>query len=855
MDQFSRRYQIINNYLKIIVVKTSPTKALLLFTLCLAINNALFSQSTNSVKQKKIFIAAGTLSGKVIEKGKGNVLPGATIYIPDLKLGVIADAGGQYHFNSLPFGTYLIEVHYVGFKTIIKNVIISGSTVENFELAEFATEESPVVVTGLSKATQIKRSPVPIVAVNHDYIVTNLSTNIIDAIAKVPGVSALTTGPNVSKPFIRGLGYNRVLTLFDGLRQEGQQWGDEHGIEVDQYGVEKIEIIKGPASLTYGSDALAGVVNLIPTQPAPEGKLIGDILGEYQTNNGLFGGSVMLGSTKNGFEWMGRLSHKQAKNYQDPIDGRVYNTAFNESDAGFSVGIHRSWGYSHLSFSLFDDLQEIPDGSRDSATRQFTKQITEADTVRPIVTNQELNTYTIGVLHQHIQHYRVYTNNNFIIGNGRLAVNLGYQRSVRREFSHPEAPGTPGLFLQLNTYSYDLKYYFPEFDGWNLTAGVNGMYQGNTVTNGTDFVIPSYHQFDIGPFAMIKKTFEKLDISGGLRYDNRSFKNDELYTSPNPVTGFDMPVYGADTVGASKPFSNYNHIFSGISGSIGATYNFTEKFSVKANLSRGFRAPNIAEISSNGVHPGTNSYQIGNDAFKPEFNIQEDIGAEYSSNNLLVALSLFNNSISNYIFNQKVVTASGADSVIVPGTQTFKFQQGKALLYGGELTVDIHIVKGLHFENSLSAVYALNKGVDPKLQSDSNKYLPFIPPLHGLSELRYNFESRSGHIVNGFVKVQLAYYAAQNRVYLTDNTETPTPGYTLFNAGIGGGITNSKGKTIFNIYIMGNNLFDVAYQDHLSRLKYFEQYTSSPNGHLGIYNMGRNIAFKIDFPLDFDLKN
>ncbi|HMH31960.1 MAG TPA: TonB-dependent receptor [Puia sp.] len=837
-------------------MKTSALPSLLLLVFCLAANQFIFSQSTYATKHiKKLFILSGTLSGKVVEKDKGGALPGATVYIPDLKLGVIADENGQYRFNSLPSGTYLIQVHYVGFKTVTKNVAISGSTVINFELLEYAIEESPVVVTGLSKATQIKRSPVPIVAVNHDYIATNLSTNIIDAIAKVPGVNALTTGPNVSKPFIRGLGYNRILTLFDGLRQEGQQWGDEHGIEVDQYGVEKIEVIKGPASLTYGSDALAGVVNLIPTQPAPEGKLIGDVLTEYHTNNGLFGGSAMLGATKKGFEWMARVSHKQATNYQNKIDGRVYNTAFSETDAGVSFGLHRTWGYSHLSFSLFDDLQEIPDGSRDSATRKFTKQITEADTVRPIVSDEELKSYSIGVLHQHVQHYRVYTNNNFIIGSGRLAVNLGYQRSVRREFSHPEAPTTPGLFLQLNTYSYDLKYYFPEFSGWNLTAGVNGMYQDNTVTKGTDFVIPSYHQFDIGPFVLIKKTIDKLDISGGVRYDGRSFKNSELYTQPNPVTGFDMPVYGADTVGASKPFSNFTQTFSGITGSIGATYNFTEKFSIKANLSRGFRAPNIAEISSNGVHPGTNSYQIGNADFKPEFNIQEDIGAEYSSKYALITLSLFNNTISNYIFNQKVVTNGGADSVIVPGTQTFKFQQGKAQLYGGEVSVDIHPVKGLHFENSLSVVYALNKGVDPKLQSDSNKYVPFIPPLHGISELRYDFDSKSSHIVNGFVKVQLAYYAAQNRVYLTDNTETPTPGYTLFNAGVGAGITNGKGKTIVNIYIMGNNLFDVAYQDHLSRLKYFEQYSSSPNGHLGIYNMGRNIAFKLEFPLDFDLKN
>ena len=245
---------------------------------------------------------------------------------------------------------------------------MNGSTVANFELTDEYVEESPVVVTGLSKATQIKRSPVPIVSISHAYITTNLSTNIIDAIAKVPGVSALTTGPNVSKPFIRGLGYNRILALYDGVRQEGQQWGDEHGIEVDQYGIDRIEVIKGPASLTYGSDALAGVVNLIPTPPAPEGKMVGDVTAEYQTNNGMFGGSAMLGATNNGFVCMGRISLKQATNYQNKIDGRVFNTAFDETDANIALGLHKSWGYSHLSLSLVDDLQEIPDGSRDSAT-------------------------------------------------------------------------------------------------------------------------------------------------------------------------------------------------------------------------------------------------------------------------------------------------------------------------------------------------------------------------------------------------------------------------------------------------------------------------------------------------------
>ncbi|HEX4851542.1 MAG TPA: TonB-dependent receptor, partial [Puia sp.] len=492
------------------------------------------------------------------------------------------------------------------------------------------------------------------------------------------------------------------------------------------------EVIKGPASLSYGSDAIAGVVNLIPTPPASEGRMVGNLTTEYQTNNGMFGGSAMLGATKKGFEWMGRVSHKEATNYQNSVDGRVYNTAFKETDGSVSLGLHRTWGYSHLNLSLFDDLQEIPDGSRDSASRKFTKQITEIDTFRPIVTPEELKSYSITPLHQHVQHYRVYSTNNFTIGTGRLGVNLGFQRSVRREFNHPEDPyqDVAGLYLELNSYLYDIKYYFPSFDGWDLTVGLNGMYQDNTVTRGTDFVIPSYRQFDIGPFALIKKTIEKLDVSGGIRFDNRSFHNDQLYTKANPVSGFDMPVYGADTAGGQKQFSNYEHDFSGVSGSIGATYNFTDHFSIKANIARGFRAPNIAEISSNGVHPGTNIYQLGNSSFKPEFNLQEDIGVSYNSKYVELSLSVFNNTISNYIFNQRVLKADGDDSVIVPGNQTFQFQQRKAQLYGGELNIDIHPIKALHFENSLSAVYGINKDIDPKLKSDSNKYVPLIPPLH-----------------------------------------------------------------------------------------------------------------------------
>lgn len=789
----------------------------------------------------------GTLNGTVTDKTNGRPLAGATVYINDLKLGVVTDTLGHYYFKTIPVGTYLIEVRSIGYKAITKTVVINGSVVENFQLQINIIEESEVVVTGLSKATQIRRSPIPIVSVSHNFINSNLNTNIIDAITKVPGVTAVTTGPNVSKPYIRGLGFNRILTLYDGVRQEGQQWGDEHGIEADQYSIDRIEVVKGPASLSYGSDAVAGVVNLIPTQPAPEGKIIGNILTEYQTNNHMLGGSAMLGGTDNGFEWMGRLSHKQATNYKNSIDGRVYGTAFNETDATAYLGMHGNWGFTHLSVSYFNDLQEIPDGSRDSSTGRFTKQITEIDRFRPIVTDEELTTYKIADLHQHVHHFRVYNNNSFSIGKGRLNLNLAYQRSVREEFSHPEFTSIPGLSLDLKTYNYDLKYYFPELAGWNFTLGINGMYQKNDVTKGTEFVIPSYHQFDVGPFFLFKKTFDKLDVSGGFRYDHRSFASDQLYTKPDAQTGFDKPV--TDSTGADYHFATISHNFSGLSGSLGLTYNATEKLSFKANISRGYRAPNISEISSNGVHPGTNMYQLGNNNFKSEFSNQIDIGFTYSSHYVVVNLSLFNNTIQNYIYNQKLVSSFGGDSLLL-GNQVFQYQQGKARLYGGEMNVDFHPVKNLHFENSFSLVYGQNKSdIGGKGLNDSAKYLPFIPPFHTLSELRYDINSKSHHIVNGYLKAQMIYYAAQSRVYLAYNTETPTADYTLFNAGAGTSITNNKGKTVMTVSFMVNNLFDIAYFNHLSRLKYFLYSDSDTNPSHGIHEMGRNMALKLEFPL------
>jgi iron complex outermembrane receptor protein len=807
---------------------------------------------------------AGAIHGTVTDKKDGNPIVGATISIPDLKIGVAADSNGKYAINGLPRGVYLLQITAVGYGTFSQRVDFNKTSVLDVQLALSTMESNEIVVTGVSKATLLKRAPIPIVAVGKSYIDQHsASGNVIDEVANLPGVSAVTTGPNISKPFIHGLGYNRVVTLQDGIRQEGQQWGDEHGIEVDQNSIDRIEIIKGPASLSYGSDAIGGVVNLITPPPVPDGKILGYASGIYGTNNGLISGTMRLQGNNNGLVWGTQISQKIAKDYQDQHDGRVWATNFNEKDARAMIGVNKSWGYSYLNASIFDDLQAIPDGSRDSLTRKFTKQITDSDTYRPIVPESELNSYGIPVLHQHVQLFRVYDNSNFAIGKGTLAVNLGWQYSHRREYTHPTDASTPGLNLELHTYTYDFKYNFMIGNDVETTIGVNGMYQTNTLGYSTDFPIPAYHQFDIGPFVVLKKSFGNLDISGGGRVDSRSFSGQAAYI--DTVKAYYPTLYtGSNPLGTPnvvQQFTALHKDFSGFSGSAGATYNFSNSFLAKANIARGFRAPSIAELSANGPDPGSQIYHVGNSDFKPEFSVQEDVGVALTLPKISASASVFDNNIQNYIFQEQILDANGNPERVNPdGTPNpngqyskFTYVQSKARIDGAEFYLDIHPVSWLHFENALTLTYGTNlsnRGHAP----DSLKYLPFIPPPHTHSELRGTYAKGFGRWKNAYAFLGFDHYNAQNRFFSAYGTETYTPGYNLLSAGLGVNLVNAAGKKLVELFVEGTNLANVNYQSNMSRLKYFDNPVVPPGVRPGIFNMGRNVSFKVVVPFDLSPK-
>ena len=827
-----------------------------LFCCFLVVFTCVFSKSNAAINVNNKYndnLLTGKLTGTVTDKSDGKPIPGVNVYIPDLKIGAATDPNGKYIINRDIKGVYLVQFNFIGYGSITRTVDFTKTEVLDVQLQVSSIETGEVIVTGVSKATEIKRNPIPMVAVGKAYLDQRAASgNVIDQIANLPGISAVTTGPNVSKPFIRGLGYNRIVTLQDGIRQEGQQWGDEHGIEVDQNSIDRIEVIKGPASLSYGSDAIGGVINLITPRPVLNGKILGSVQGTFGTNQDLLNGSFRLQGNNNGLVWGTILSAKEAKNYQNQQDGRVYATGYKERDARVMFGLNKAWGYSYFNASLFDDLQSIPNGSRDSVTRKFTKQITEDDAFRPIVSPSELNSYGIPVLHQHVQLYRIYNNSNFIIGSGNLLVNLGYQFSHRREYTHPEDADIAGLNLHLGTYTYDVKYNQTIGNGYETTFGINGQYQNNMITDATAFPIPAYHQFDVGPFAVIKKTFEKLDLSAGGRYDSRSFTGDaafidingkypQLYTGANPTT----------TPGVSSQFTALSKNFSGFSGSFGATYNFSDAFLLKANISRGFRAPSISELSANGPDPGSQIYHVGNSNFKPEFSLQEDIGAFLTLPNVSASVELFNNNLQNYIFQQQELNPDGSPAVnpAFPLYAIFTYVQSKAHINGGEVNLDIHPVSWLHFANSVALTYGTNLGNGGPV-ADSLKYLPFIPPLHTHSELRGTFAKGFASVKNVYAFVGFDHYDAQNRFFAAYRTETYTGGYNLLSAGIGGNLYNKTGKKVVELFIEGTNLANVNYQSNMSRLKYFETINPGPGVQPGIFNMGRNISFKVVVPFD-----
>lgn len=785
-------------------------------------------------------VAQIKITGNVKDEQTKENLRGVIVYLTDLKMGPATDNNGNYTIENIKEGSYLFEISLTGYKKQVKRITVNKDTIINFLVNQAVSELSEVVVTAVSHNTELKLSPIIIKPVDAGFLNQNSSTNLIDALKNIPGVNQITTGAAISKPTIRGLGYNRVISLHNGIRQEGQQWGDEHGIEIDEYSIDRIEIVKGPGSLMYGSDGIAGVLNFISPKAPPTGQVKTQVISNYQSNNNLFGYSLSNAGNKNGIQWLGRFSNKFAGNYQNKYDGKVYNSGFNEYNGGLFLGINRKWGYSHLNISTFNTTLNMVEGERDEAGNFiFAKPDGNGSTTEVSATDDDLSGYNIGFPHQQVNHLRFLLNNYFILGKGTLHADLGFQNNKRKEFGDVVNPDDKALFFDLNTFNYNIRYNLAEKNGWETSFGIGGMQQ-QSQNKGIEFLIPEYSLFDIGGFVFTQKKFNKLTAAGGLRYDNRFLDSKALILDDSGV-----PVTEEDNTTEVK-FSPFTNNYNSFSGSLGLTWQINKQSTLKFNLSRGFRAPNIAELASNGRHEGSFRYEYGNADMEAEVSHQVDLAFFLNSDHFTFEFTPFANFISNYIFSEKLTGSAGGDSIPDPAdpAPAFKFTQGNATLLGGEIYVDLHPhpLDWLHIENSFSFVQATQQN-----QPDSTKYLPFIPAPRYRGVLKADFKELNKTFTNAYIKFGVDYYFQQDQYFKAYNTETGTPAYTLLSAGLGANVNARKKSNFMSIYLSAENLADVAYQSHLSRLKYAP--VNPATGRNGVFNMGRNFSIKLIFNL------
>lgn len=739
-------------------------------------------------------------TGKVMDRASGEGLPGASVSIPDLARQTVTNERGLFFFENLPEGRFTVQVSFLGYKTHAERVLFSGFTEKSFSLEVSLLEMREIVVTASASASKEEVNSISVESVSRKELLNTPASNLIDALSGVAGVSQISSGPAVSKPVIRGLSYHRVLTVNNGIKQEGQQWGDEHGLEYDLFAADRVEILRGPASLLYGSDAMGGVINILDPIPVPDGEIQGSLTSRYAANNGLTETSLQLEGNRRGFVWRGRGTYRNAFSYKTPA-GYVPNTSFNEANFTAMAGLNKKWGYSHLHVSSYSGKLGFPEhGHADHGHDDFPAQEDPHHGHQP-------RSRQIGLPLQQVDHLKVSLNNNFILGRSQLRATFGVQQNKRREMEH--SPSEPDIAMDLQTWSGDLKFFMAEKGGFEPVLGLSGSWQENR-SGGTELLVPAFDASQAGAFFYLKKALDAVYLNAGIRFDYRRVRGKAM-ASPEGETRFEA----------------FERDFSNFSGSAGLAWDLGSGFLFKANAGSAFRAPTSSELASNGEHHGVERYEIGSTSLKSEQSLQLDAAIAYTSRNFGIELNAYRNTIYHYIYLRGLV----GDSILHEGEllPVYRYTQADARLSGMEAVVDLHPISWLHIGSSFSVVRGKNK------ETDGN--LPFIPAASWRNELKFEPELGLSRLNETYFTLELASTFKQDRVDAA--FERPAAGYHLVNAGVG--TTLSLGRLPLSVFVSARNLFNVKYTSHMSRYRY-----------LGISEPGRNLQFGLHLP--FNLK-
>lgn len=710
-----------------------------------------------------------------ISDNQNKPISNINISIPEIHKETSSDENGKYELNNLPSGTFSVVFSSVGFETQSKKITINQKEITlDIVLQETVHQMDEVIISTAFNKLQSQN----VMKVEHQSVKTlqqKGTSTLIEGLATIPGVSQISTGTSIGKPVIRGLSGNRVLVYSQGVRMENQQFGEEHGLGLNDAGVESVEVIKGPASLLYGSDAIGGVLYLNPEKFAKSNTSELNFNQKYFSNTKGSNSSFGYKLSGDDLKFSARVSNNKHEDYQIPDGDKVTNTRYNELD--FKTGL----GYSNSSFSTVFryNYNKLDLGIPENGIAE------QSNSKHPDYPKQGVYSQILSL------------NNSFFFKNSKLDADFGYIDNDRSEFEDSEIAV---LHMKLKTYNYNVKYTLPKFGKFETIIGTQGMHQTNA-NSGEEYLIPDATTNDYGVFGTVNYEWNKNTIQAGVRYDNRTISSESHGTE-----------------GEEGYFEAIDKKFQSFNSSLGFKTNLKENITLRVNLASGFRAPNLAELTSNGVHEGSNRYEIGNSDLENEQNFQADINLEYRNPHFEVFVNGFYNHINNYIF----ISPNGN---VIDGNDVYDYTQANAALFGGEAGIHFHPhpLDWLHITSSFESVTG-------KKQNGDN--LPLIPANKWNNSLKTEFKSTK-YFKESFAVVNVEYTLNQKN---PSQFETKSNDYTLVNLGFGGKVV--LGKTSFDVNLNANNLLDKTYISHLSRLK-----TD------GIPNIGRNIVLGVNFTI------
>jgi iron complex outermembrane receptor protein len=778
------------------------------------------------------FILAGfsQLPGQVMLTGKvgdesGAPIEAVTVYIHETGQSAITNQQGEFEFKSLQAGSYHIHLQRIGFAAADKSFLINNQAPvhllitmqsSHVELSQAVVEES------LLKRSQAENSQSTHMIGAEDFLKRG-DFSLVKMLEQIPGVSSMNTGTGISKPVIRGMSFNRVVVAENGIRQEGQQWGGDHGLEIDQFGVERVEIVKGPASLLYGSDGIGGGINIRPA-PIPElNSVKTSVLLTARSVNDFIGSSFSGAINKNNRFFRFRISTQDYGDFKVPasqfvyntyvldiVNNRLKNTAGAERNFTLSGGLSGKAGFSTLTFSKYDLHAGLFAGAHGIP--------------RSYELKDDGNSRNIDLPKQRVEHYKLLSNSAILLGKNWLEIDLGYQFNHRREFSLPHAhgkgpqpAGNLELEFMLNTYSANLRYHLENAGPVRWVFGLQSQLGVNEI-GGYQFLIPRFRQFSSGAFVFGKyEISEKFYLNGGLRYDYGKVITLK-YLEPVYADSITISNYITRSPDLDRSFGNF-------SSSFGFSWFPAKSFNLKLNVARSFRMPTAQELTANGVHHGSFRHEMGDSSLSTEHGYQSDFSISFENKRTLVRITPYLNYYRNYIF----LDPTAQFSLLPDAGLIYQFNQADAIHTGLELETDYHFSSRFHTGLSGQFVYAYN--------IENNYSLPFIPPGRLNVDIGYDFEKSNRLISDISIGSQVQLVADQFEVA---RNEPGTNGFALLNVFSSFQLKLGKLRTnwVFNI----QNVLNTKYYAHLNRYRM-----------LNLPEPGRNFLLTLQIPFDHRL--